>query len=142
MACRPGTIADAKRGARMLLDFHKVARLPFHASGAWAHNLFCDCVTQPNRLAIMADAGLLLAITGPAMLGPFIEAHEIAWWVEPGSRGNGDGMRMLDTYEEWAAGQGAKIISVASMAALPAVESIYDRRGFVRLETHWVKVVN
>lgn len=123
---------------RMLLEFHRAADLPFAASAAWAHNLFCECVTQPNRLAIVSDGGILLAIAEPSILGPFVQAHEIAWWVTPEHRGAG--IRMLDGYEEWAIKHGAHLISVASLSVLPGVEAVYERRGYQRLETHWVKV--
>lgn len=138
MACRIAKLEDAVTGARLLLDFHKAAKMPFPASGAWAHNLFCECVTDPNRLALVTAGGILLAAVGPSILGPFVQADEIAWWVSPERRGVG--ASMLLRYEQWAISMGARLIGVASLAAMPEVESIYERRGFARLETHWVKV--
>lgn len=138
---RIATLDDARRAARCLLDFHQAANLPFKASAAWADALFRSCVTDDDRLALMHESGrgLLLGIIAPSMLGPFLQAHEIAWWVYPDCRGNA--ADMLEGYEMWALKGGAQIIGVASLAVMPEVERLYEARGYARLEQHWVKVV-
>jgi hypothetical protein len=138
LACRPATLLDAHVAARYLLDFHRAAALPFPTSPAWAHSLFCEHVTDPSKLALMDNGGVLLGVVGNSMLGPFRQAQEIAWWISPEHRGSG--MRMLLRYEEWAISMGARMIGVASLSVMPDVERLYERRGFSRLETQWVKV--
>lgn len=93
--------------------------------------------TDRNWLCVERDGGILLAQVGPSLLGPFMAAQEIAWWVEPSARGIGLGM--LDEYEQWAKAKGAYAIKVASLAMFPETEKIYERRGYERLETSWVK---
>jgi hypothetical protein len=141
LACRRATLADAVDGARLLLDFHSAASLPFPRSPAWAHAMFCDHVTDPAKLALVTDGGVLLGIVGNSMLGPFRQAQEIVWWLDPAKRSNGDGQDMLARYEEWAINMGALMIGAASLSIMPEVERLYERRGYSRLETHWVMVV-
>lgn len=79
----------------------------------------------------------MIAQVGPSLLGPFLASQEVAWWVEPGARGLGLGM--LSDYEDWAIAKGAKAIEVKSLAVFPETEKIYQRAGYSRLETSWVK---
>lgn len=120
-----------------MLDFAAAARLPFEASPAWAVELFRSCVNDPDKTAIVTDGGVLLAAVGPSLMGPFRASQELAWWIEPARRGGGE--IMIEEYERWAIGMGAKLIGGVSMAAFPWVETIYQRRGYARLETHWVR---
>lgn len=92
---------------------------------------------DPNWLCVERPGGILLAQVGQSLLGPFLAAQEIAWWVEPDARGIGTGM--LREYEEWAIRKGAKAIKMASLAVFPETEKIYERLGYERLETSWVK---
>src|SRR5687768_16247741 len=86
-------LADANKATRLLLDFHKASKLPFPSSAAWAHNLFCDGVTNANRLSLVCVqpggdvVGVLLGIVEDSLLGPFRQAQELAWWVHPAHRG-------------------------------------------------------
>lgn len=93
--------------------------------------------SNPDWLCVERPGGVLLAQIGPSLLGPFKAAQEIAWWVDPSCRGIGLGM--LQEYEEWAISKGAKAIRVASLAVFPETEKLYERVGYERLETSWVK---
>lgn len=142
---RNGVLADANKATRLLLDFHKASKLPFPSSAAWAHSLFCDGVTSDNRLALVCAqpddgmVGVLLAIVEDSLLGPFRQAQELAWWVHPAHRGSGH--VMLQHYEAWARERGARIISGSSLVTMPSAEKLYERAGYERAETHWMKVV-
>lgn len=138
---RVGTLEDARSATRLLLDFHAAARLPFEASPAWANALYRSCVTDDDRLALIHDSGrgILLGVVAPSLLGPFVQAHEIAWYVDPEFRGRSVGM--LGGYEVWAKTKGAQLIGAASLEAFPALDALYERAGYTRLEQHWVKVV-
>lgn len=124
---------------RLLLDFHRQARLPFPASAAWADTLYRSCVTDDDRLALIHESGhgILLAVAAPSLLGPFIQAHEIAWWVDPDHRGRS--AAMVGGYEEWAKLKGAKLVGMVSLDGMPALDQLYTRLGYVKLEQHWVK---
>lgn len=122
---------------RLLLDFHKASGLPFPATAAWAKALVDTYSVSVNRCAILRPGGILLGAISQSQLGPFMAAEEIVWWVDPEHRGNSRGM--LTEFEEWAIAHGAKAIGVKSLAMMPAVEKIYERAGYERLETSWVK---
>lgn len=118
---------------KLLLDFHAASELPFPATAAWADHLYMRARTDPNWTAIERPGGILIACVSPSLLGPFLAAHEIAWWAP------GCGSGMLAEYEEWAIGKGAKVIEVKSLAKFPRAEALYARAGYERLETSWVK---
>lgn len=121
----------------LLLDFHKATGLPFPATAAWADQLYMTARTSKDWIAIERPGGILIGKVGQSLLGPFLAAEEIAWWVDPVFRGRS--LEMLREYEEWAISKGAKAIRVASLAVFPETEKIYARLGYERLETSWVK---
>lgn len=122
---------------QLLLDFHKAAQLPFEFTPAWADKLYMTARTRPDWLCVERPGGVLIAQVGPSPLGPFLIAHEVAWWVDPKARGIGLGM--LEEYEQWAISKGAEVIEVKSLALFPEAERIYERSGYTKLETSWVK---
>lgn len=127
----------------MLRDFHGAAGLPFSFSAPWAAGLF-DTHRAPDRLALVLDidgraSGVLLAVAGQSPLGPFRIAQELAWWIDPAHRGHGTAM--LDAYEAWAAANRCAYVGVASLAAFPRTDAIYERRGYSRAETHFLKAL-
>lgn len=75
---------------------------------------------------------------------PFDPVHRIAkdtaWWIEEGCRGrisivNG----MLDAYESWARSRGCTYSGMAGMGKDPKVGRLYERRGYIAAETHYLK---
>lgn len=122
---------------QLLLNFHKAAGMPFPATVAWADQLYMTARTDRNWLCVEREGGILLARIGPSLLGPFLAAEEVVWWVEPVFRGHS--LSMLREYEQWAADKGAHAVKVASLAVFPETEKLYERLGYERLETSWVK---
>lgn len=125
---------------QLLLDFHAATELPFPATVQWADRLYQQARTDPNWLCVERPGGVLIGMVGPSLLGPFKVAQEVAWWVDPNHRGNS--MGMLREYEEWATLRGVFAIEVKSLAKFPDTERLYERAGYSRLETSWVKWVN
>lgn len=125
---------------RLLLDFHAATGLPFPATAQWADRLYQTARTDPNWLCVERPGGVLLAVMGPSLLGPFKVAQEVAWWVDPAHRGNSIGM--LRAYEQWAISKGVFAIEMKSLAVFPDTERLYERMGYAPLETSWVKWVN
>lgn len=122
---------------KLLLDFHAATGLPFPATAQWADRLYHTARSDPNWLCVERPGGVLLAVCGPSLLGPFKVAQEVAWWVDPAHRGNSVGM--LREYEAWAISNGVKAIEVKSLAIFPEVERLYAREGYAPIETSWVK---
>ncbi len=122
---------------KLLMEFHAAAGLPFQTSTAWANGLYQEHVSNPDKIAVVRDHGVLLGAIGQSPLGPFKVAHEVAWWVSPDARGIGLGM--LREYEDWAWSKGVFGIEVKSLAMFPQADKIYERAGYAALETSWVK---
>lgn len=122
---------------KLLLDFHKASELPFPATAQWADKLYTMARTDPNWLCVERPGGVLLAMCGPSLMGPFTVAQEVVWWVDPAHRGNS--VDMLRTFEQWATLRGVFAIEVKSLAKFPEVEKLYERAGYARLETSWVR---
>ena len=124
---------------KLLLDFHVASGLPFPATAQWADKLHTQARTDPNWTCIERPGGILIGMVGPSLLGPFKVAQEVIWWVDPAHRGGSVGM--LREYESWAISKGVFAIEVKSLAKFPETERLYERLGYSRLETNWVKWV-
>jgi RimJ/RimL family protein N-acetyltransferase len=122
---------------KLLLDFHRAAGLPFPATAQWADKIYNTARSNPDWLCVERPGGVLIGMIGPSLLGPFKVAQELAWWVDPAHRGNSLGM--LREYEEWATLRGVSAIEVKSLALFPETERLYERAGYSRLETSWVR---
>jgi len=122
---------------KLLMAFHEAAGLPFPTSSAWANALYQEHLSNPDKIAVVRDGGILLGVIANSQLGPFKIACEIAWWVNPDARGIGLGM--LREYEAWAWSRGAFGVEVKSLAMFPQADKIYERAGYAALETSWVK---
>lgn len=133
------TQKDANDAVRLLLDFHKASKLPFDTSAAWALALFNSCVNDSNKVAISKEGGILLAMCGKSLLGPFVQSSEIAWWVNPDKRGNS--LDMIKLYEEWAISKEVKFIEVKSLNIFRETERLYEKLGYEPTETSWIKVI-
>lgn len=134
------TLEDSTKAVRLLLSFHKNSGLPFKTSAAWALALFNECVNSEDKIAIIKDGGILLGAVSKSLLGPFKQAQEIVWWVEPEFRGNS--LEMIKIYEKWAIEKEALFIELKSLEAFKETGRIYKRLGYEPVETSWLKVNN
>ena len=64
-------------------------------------------------------------------------AKETVWYVAREARGRG-AIKMLDAYEGWARSVGCVSVGMASLATND-VSSLYERRGYSAVETHFMK---
>ncbi len=71
-----------------------------------------------------------------------LTAQEIFWWIHPKWRKKGAGKALLDHFEEWARDRGVEVIFMSAVGCTPEeIEKVYERRGFEKLQTNWVKKV-
>lgn len=139
MTARLATLEDSHKAVKLLLSFKKNSELPFSTNAAWALALFQNCVNDKNKIAIIKDGGILLGAISNSLLGPFKQAQEIVWWVEPDKRGSS--INMVRMYEKWACENGCKFIELKSLEKFKEVEKLYSKIGYSPIETSWVKVV-
>jgi GNAT superfamily N-acetyltransferase len=101
-----------------------------------AHRDACLIVHAPEK-----PEGFLMAALFAHPFDPRLRiAKDTAWWIEEGCRGrlsivNG----MLDAYEDWARSRGCGYAGMAGMGKDPKVGRLYERRGYVAAETHFLK---
>lgn len=48
---------------------------------------------------------------------------------------------MLDAYEAWARGKGCRFAGMVAMGDDPVIARLYERRGYRRAETHFLKAI-
>jgi GNAT superfamily N-acetyltransferase len=98
-----------------------------------------------ERVLENSEASVLVADTGESLVGMVAAitlAHpysgqktvsELIWWVDPSHRGT-VGIRLLSALESWAKSVHAEMIQMVAPAG-SGVEHIYERRGYVPVET-------
>lgn len=149
---RAATPGDKHRVIRLLRDAHTAAgfgstspfRYPFHA--AYAERAFVAHTSSPDAACFILDAGngpvgVLMARVFDYELGPVRTGKETVWWIDPQHRGTG-AIRMLEAYEAWAAERGANTVGMAALQVAPRAGTIYERRGYDPVETHFVKALS
>lgn len=67
-------------------------------------------------------------------------AQQIVWYVEPAWR-SADALKLLTAWEEWCAQRGVTIIFSGRKLGYEQMEKLFERRGYVPLETVHVKKV-
>jgi GNAT superfamily N-acetyltransferase len=139
MTIRPATLADVPRlvamGRAQLVATYgdAVADAP-DALAALATQL----VTAPTAACFVAErdgdvVGMIGVVGYAHHLSGEPTAGEVMWWVEPDARGCG--VALLKRAERWAAETGARTIQMIAPARHPVVGRLYERRGYVPVET-------
>lgn len=141
---RHGTSEDRFAVIALLRDSHKAAGYPFAFQAARADALFRLHLESPLACALLLEwqgavRGLLLASAFDHPFGAGLMAKETVWFIAPDSRGRG-GLAMLDAYEAWAKSIGCVSIGMAALASND-VSKLYERRGYLPAETHFIKSV-
>jgi len=152
---RRATISDKSRAIELLRDSRLGAGFdnPAGETGfvfpfvpEYAERLFLNHVRGPYVFCIVHDVdgvaqGILMAAANEHPFGPVWIARESLWWIDPAYRGGSTAVRMLDAYEQWAAAQGCRFVGMAGMGNDPVVAKLYQRRGYGRAETHYLKAL-
>ena len=85
-------------------------------------------------------AGMLIAMKNPNIWDPSILVmNELAYWVNPESRGSSAGYKLIKTYQQYAqelkeAGE-IQAFTISKMSTSPDLK--YDRFGFEKIEEMW-----
>lgn len=101
-----------------------------------------------ETLVLSSHAVIFMTDDGHGMLGGLVYpdissgklcAVEAFWYVMPHARGNG--VLLMEAFESWALNLGCKrVIMVHLSDVMPdKVKSIYKRKGYKEMETHYVK---
>ena len=96
---------------------------------------------------LMEDAGRIVGgiggITADDLLTGEREAVELFWYVQPEFRKGLAPIRLLNHFEDWAAGAGCKGVAMIHMeASMPQeLKLFYEKRGYRLLESHYRKTL-
>jgi len=87
--------------------------------------------------------GICVGFTVQSITSTTVQASEISWYVNEKHRGSSYSIRLMKRLEEWAKSRGAKCLAMISLERLnPELsESIYEKLGYVKTETTFVKVI-
>lgn len=148
---RAATSSDTARVIELLRASHQAAG--FDGSGcfvfpfveAYAERLFVQHLEMMNGCALVHAVdgraqGILLAVAHQHPFGPVWLASETVWWIDPNHRGR-SAFAMLDAYEAWAREKRCAYAGMAGMGDDPVIAKLYERRGYVTAETHFLKAV-
>jgi GNAT superfamily N-acetyltransferase len=140
MDVRPATAKDRDRVVALLRESHEAAGFTFPFQAAYADQLFQQHMRSPMACVLVTGAraqGVLMACAFDHPFGAGRIAKETVWFVSPEARGRG-AIRMLDAYEAWARSVGCVSVGMAALASND-VSSLYERRGYSAVETHFMK---
>jgi GNAT superfamily N-acetyltransferase len=139
MRIRPATLSDVPRlvamgRAQIAATYGDAVADDPAALTATATQL----VTQPNAACFVADrdgdvVGMIGLVGYAHPLSGVPTAGEVMWWMDPDARGHG--AALLRRAERWAAETGAQVIQMIAPARHPVVGRLYERRGYVAVET-------
>ncbi len=134
--------SDKSACIRLLRESHEAAGFVFPFQAAYAAALFDGHMSHAHACTLVLEyegqvQGLLMASWFEHPFGAGRYAKETVWYVAPVARGRG-AFKMLNAYEAWAREQGCAAIGMASLVTND-VSSLYERRGFAPVETHFVK---
>lgn len=95
------------------------------------------------HMFIMDDDGVMIGgigcIVSPDLMNGDLMAIETYWFVSPDHRGHG--IRLVSYLEQWAREHGCKSIAMIHLTDShpKRLELLYQRRGYIAIETHYVK---
>ena len=146
---RKATHDDIPRIVEMAADFY--ATTDFAAYGCMskqsAAGLAILCMRDGVMLVAEECCGRIvgmacLYISGCLFNVSISTAEEVAWWIEPESRGGMLAVRMLKAIENACKEKGVDVIRMAAMKDSPrAAVALYEKRGYSRSDTHYMRAM-
>jgi len=88
--------------------------------------------------------GFVAGIAAPTMGSPdAIAGTELAWWINPEHRNNGNGLKLINFIEGLARIAGVKYWNMVAMeSSNPRVaEAIYQKLGYFKSETMYTRIL-
>jgi GNAT superfamily N-acetyltransferase len=83
--------------------------------------------------------GMIAIMVLPHPMSGQRRAEELAWWVAPAHRAGTIGPRLLRAAEVWARQQDGTYLQLAVPIGQPRLAAFLERRGYVALETVFVR---
>ena len=93
-----------------------------------------------EKIIILDDFGFIAGQATQFPFGPYRMASEVAWWIDPDSRGENKGSKLMEAFEYWA--KEVALCDFISMTSLDKkVENIYKKKGYKLYERAYMRVL-
>jgi N-acetylglutamate synthase-like GNAT family acetyltransferase len=147
MKIRFADVHDTESIIDMLMDYRQHSPIHLHKStdNAHARDILAHIFAGLGVVFVAEDAdgslaGMLIAMKNPNVWDPkILMMNELAYWVNPESRGSSAGYKLIKRYQEYAteikdAGE-IQAFTISKMINSPDLK--YDRFGFEKIEEMW-----
>lgn len=95
---------------------------------------------RDTHIIILDDFGFIAGASSMFPFGPGKIASETAWWIDPDSRGENRGVKLMEAFEYWAKNIAqCEFITMTSLDK--TVEKIYKKNGYKLYERAYMKVL-
>jgi hypothetical protein len=138
MSVRPATIADVPRLVQLAQVEHARSRFkdkPFDKLVAITN--MEQAVTGLLTRVFISDCGFLAGMLQPSLFNRYFIAYELCWYAE-----DGQGMRLLAAFCDWAKKMRAVDVVVSNYAAIKdphKFSRVMRRAGFAPLGASYIK---
>lgn len=96
---------------------------------------------RDTHIIILDDFGFIAGQCTSFIFGTGKIASETAWWIDPDSRGENRGIKLMNAFEYWA-----KNVAQADMITMTSldknIEAIYRKNGYKLYERAYMKVLS
>ncbi len=146
MTVRMARTQDLDQMVNMAYDFLLESGQPTTFSESKTRESLAVGLTVPEFFVIVSHegdtiTGMLVGFMGPSLFSLDPQAIEMCWYSSPQHRRGKDGLTMLNRYEEWAIRMGARVISLTYLDDVQDLTKLYERRGYRRSESNFIKEV-
>lgn len=122
------------------LAFYKVSNLPMKVDPESLYNSLADLLESPTCIILTTGNG---SFVGGVSVVSWLDSsatvlQEIFWWAKPG-----EGMSLLEAFENAAVELGVSYVTMAALDSLrgPVLQRLYERRGYNKMETTFIKAI-
>lgn len=135
-------IEDSATVLAMAMKFVEATGYRDLANEEQIKDLIIHYIEQPSdtHIIILDDFGFIAGQSTNFPFGPGKIASETAWWIDPDSRGENRGAKLMQAFEYWAKNiAGCSFISMTSLDK--DVEKIYKKNGYKLYERAYMKLL-
>lgn len=83
--------------------------------------------------------GALVGLLSELYMSHTVQATELAWFVSKDYRGKPASIRLMKAFEKWAKESGADQVGMGDIEGISSLENLYNRLGYERAETVYLK---
>jgi GNAT superfamily N-acetyltransferase len=152
IAVRRITIDDLEGTFQLVQEFKKEAldSIPVSFDETTVMGIIVSSISQDiPRIYVALDGGVIGLIAGVVLPSYFdknkITSMELMWYVNQAHRGTSAGIKLMKEMELYAKERGADTLVMIAPYYSPSskdVSKLYERYGYKRLETHYIKELN